>query len=361
MKRNKLLVSMIMFLAVTIIGCSNMNNSNVSINLFNMAKADNIVKEYLSKVIEGNMDSANILLSEELLDSSKILNEGVSEITSFKKDSSIEGSNYGYFIYNIIRSSGAEPKSDLENITFKVKKINDEYRIDEIKSKSQKEVYIKGKSLRIIGEEGGKSNLILNIKSLPKDTYLKENKAMIYKDKVPNEYFGKVCLSFTGKKIAVTTSNNADSYIFIAYIDDTLMASSSQNTSGGETGADIESSNIDELEDALEKPIAKKVVSIDLLKDSIVNKFIFSDQEETLLVGYKNKYHNDRIRLYKSDNGSLIENDMNSMFPEDSFRVYNGRFDGENLKFNVSSSNSGNDELNGDYVLNLKTLKINKL
>lgn len=361
LKRNISLSIIIMFILFIFTGCSNINKGDVTINLFDMEKAKNIAKEYLNDLIDGNNDSADKLLTSELLDGKKTLGEGVSEIISFKADSSIEGSNYGYFIFNIIRSSGVEPKSDLESMTFKVKKINNEYKIDEIKSKSQKEVYIKDKELRIIGEEGGKSELILNLSSLPKDTYLKENKIMIYKDKVPNDYFGKVCLSFTGKKIAITTSNNNDSYVCIAYIDDTLMTSTLPNSQGGNTEADVSNGNIDELEEALEKPIAKKVVSVDLLKDSLVTKFIFSEEEEILMVNYSNKYNNERVNLYKSDDGSLIETDMNENFPEDKYSIKGERFEDENLMFKVSSPNNSNDELQGDYVLNLKTLDINKL
>lgn len=361
MKRNKSLAMIMIFIVSILTGCSNINDSNVSINLFDMERANNTAKEYLNNLIGGNNDGADKLLSSELVDSNNLLGSGTSEIISFKKDSSIEGNNYGYFIYNVIRSSGAEPKSDLENITFKVKKIDNEYKIDEIKSKLQKEVYIKGKALRIIGEEGGRSSLILNLNSLPKDTYLKENKIMIYKDKVPNDYFGKVCLSFTGKRIAVTTSNNKDSYICIAYIDETLMTSALPSSDGGNTEADVGTGNIEGLEELLEKPIAKKVVSVDLLKDSTVTRFIFSEEEEILLVNYSNKYNNERINLYKSDDGSLIQSDMNEMFPQDKYSIYDGKFDSDNLKFKVSSSVNGSNELQGDYILNFKTLKINKL
>ena len=50
---------------------------------------------------------------------------------------------------------------------------------------------------------------------------------MLYKEKVPNNSFGKVVLGFTGKKIAISAIDDKNSYICIAYIDDTLMKSGS--------------------------------------------------------------------------------------------------------------------------------------
>ena len=50
---------------------------------------------------------------------------------------------------------------------------------------------------------------------------------MLYKEKVPNNSFGRVVLGFTGKKIAISAIDDKNSYICIAYIDDTLMKSGS--------------------------------------------------------------------------------------------------------------------------------------
>ena len=362
MKRNKSLIVIIGLIILTLSGCSSKeSNEEVAINLFDMQKANSIVKDYLNNVIVGNFDNANSLLSDELLSSNKDTGEGVSEIISYKPDTSIEGSNYGYFIYNIVRSSGVEPKSDLENITFKIRKQKNEYKIDEIKSKSEKEIYIKGNGLRVIGEEGGKSNLIISLNSLPKDTYLRDNKVMLYKDIVPKDYFGKVCLSFTGQRIAITTTNNKDSYICIAYIDDSLMASTQPGGEGGNSEASVGTSGIDDLQAALEKPIAKKLVPVDLLKDSKITKLIFSEKEDILQVNYNNKYDKERIRLYKSSDGALIPTELDSMFPEDKYSITEGRFVDEEFEFKVINLSDSEDSLNGDYVMILKTSNINKL
>jgi restriction endonuclease S subunit len=156
LKIRKSLLTVIILIILTLTSCSKIENKNdVVINLFDMQRANNIAKDYLNNIISGDFNAASNLLSEDLLKSNNNISEGVSKIISFKSDESIEGNNYGYFIYNIVRSSEVEPKSDLENITFKVKKQNNEYKIDEIKSKSEKEIYTNGIGLRVIGEDGG--------------------------------------------------------------------------------------------------------------------------------------------------------------------------------------------------------------
>lgn len=357
MKKNISLMLWIIVILSIFIGCSEKQNDEVTIKLFNMDKANKIVAGYLDSLIAGDINKANEYLSPQLLEGNKILGEGVSEIISYKPDCAVEGGTYGYFVYSVVRSSGIQSKSDLEDMTFKINKIDGEYKIEEVKAKSKKEVYASGGGLRIIGEEGGKSSLIVSLDSLPKDTYLKDNKVMIYKDKIPNNGFGKVSLSFTGTRIAVTTTDNIDSYIFLAYIDETLMASATIDSDFSQSQGE---SGINQLENILEKPIAQKIVSVDLLKESKVIKLDFSEKEETLQIDYKNKYNMDRIKLYSTGDGSMIPTELDAMFSEENYNIYDGVFGEDNFTFKVSSLNDEK-ALSGEYVLNLRTLDIKKL
>ena len=64
-----------------LLGCSQIEKKDdVAINLFDMKKADDIVKEYLNNIVSGDLESANSLLPEELLTSNKNSGEGVSKI-----------------------------------------------------------------------------------------------------------------------------------------------------------------------------------------------------------------------------------------------------------------------------------------
>lgn len=344
------------------VGCGTKKAESITeVQLFDMKQGMDVTMEYLKNISKGDIEIAKSFCSEELINSNKQLEAGVSQITSFVPEASIEGSNFGYFIYNVVRTSNMDPKSDLESFTLKVENQNKHYVITEIKAKAEKEVFVQGKGLRIIGEDGGSSNLVINLNNVPKDTYLRDNKIMLYKDKVPNDEFGKVSLSFTGKRIAITTTNNIDSYICLAFIDETLMASTEPQEGGAQAASPNE---LQQLEEVLEKPIAKKIVSVDLLKSSKVTGFNFSKEEDKLAVSYTNSNNVRRVRLYKTDDGSIIKAKFDEIFPEDKYNVENGMFVDDNFMFKVSALNNSvevNNELIGEYEMNLTTLEVKKL
>ena len=138
------------------------------------------------------------------------------------------------------------------------------------------------------------------------------------------------------------------------------MSSAQPGGDGGNSEASLGTGNIDSLEDVLEKPIAQKLVTVDLLKGSKVTKFIFSPEEDILQVSYNNEYNKERIKLYKSDDGSLIQTELDTMFPQDKYNISNGKFEEDVFKFKVTASD-GEENTNGNYNLDLKNLDINKL
>ena len=229
----KRILSIILLLTVSIlIGCSKINKDNeVAIDLFDVFKGRDLATNYLINIRNGDIEKANESCLEELVNNNINLSEGISDLAGFQLDKTIASSEFAYYIFNVIRDSNIEPKSDLESYTIKVNRNGDNYRISEIKAKSQRELYIKNNSLRIIGEKGGKSSLVISLSNIPKDTYLRENKIMLYKEKVPNNNFGKVVLGFTGQKIAISTIDDKNAFICIAYIDNTLMQNGTDDIS----------------------------------------------------------------------------------------------------------------------------------
>lgn len=101
---------------------------------------------------------------------------------------------------------------------------------------------------------------------------MRENKIMVYKEKVPNNNFGKVVLGFTGEKIAISTIDDNNAFICIAYIDNTLMQNGTDDVTSGTAS---QGNQISELQEILEKPITSKVVPVDLLNNVQIENFIF--------------------------------------------------------------------------------------
>ncbi len=351
-KRRLAICNVLMILFFSFISCEN-NQEAMSYedNLFDLTYGREITTEYLMSIIDGNIDKANSLCLDELIAKNKEIKSGASKLISFQLYKSIEGSNYGYYIYDVIRANDKEPKSDLERCTLKVIKDDEDYKISQVKSQTQKQLYVKDKSLRIIGEKGVDSKLVINLSSIPEETYLKENMIMIYKQNVPKKEFGEIGIGFTGNKVAVSTQDNESSYICITIIDDSLMEGS-RTASTGDT-------NIDNSQQIIEKSVIKELISLDLLNDSKVNEFIFSKDDQNLSVNYSINEVN-RMNIYNTDTGDIILLKLEDTFPIDSYNIIAKYFEGNSIVINVSSI-TNNNEKDGEYTVDLETLEMKKL
>ena len=360
MKNIKVILSTILILIINLfVGCSNINEKKEEkLDLFDVFKGKDLAINYLINIRNGDISSAVNNCESEILESNINLSEGVSNITGFQLNRAIANSQFAYYIFNVIRDSNIEPKSDLEEYIIKVNRNDDNYIISDIKSKSQRELYIKNNAIRIIGEKGGKSSLVISLNNIPKDTYLRENKIMLYKEKVPNNSFGKVVLGFTGKKIALSAIDDKNSYICIAYIDDTLMKSGSDIVDLNNNSSLALSEG---LQEALEKPVTSKVVSVDLLNNCKIDDFIFSKEDDNLAVNYKNEKGLNRLNIYKAEDGEAINTKFKDIFNEYIYNIKADYFVDNKVIFDVFKSDQSIDEMTGKYSLDLTNEEMIKL
>lgn len=360
MKNIKVILSTILILIINLfVGCSNINEKKEEkLDLFDVFKGKDLAINYLINIRNGDISSAVNNCESEILESNINLSEGVSNITGFQLNRAIANSQFAYYIFNVIRDSNIEPKSDLEEYIIKVNRNDDNYIISDIKSKSQRELYIKNNAIRIIGEKGGKSSLVISLNNIPKDTYLRENKIMLYKEKVPNNSFGKVVLGFTGKKIAISAIDDKNSYICIAYIDDTLMKSRSDIVDLNNNSSLALSEG---LQEALEKPVTSKVVSVDLLNNCKIDDFIFSKEDDNLAVNYKNEKGLNRLNIYKAEDGEAINTKFKDIFNEYIYNIKAEYFVDNKVIFDVFKSDQSIDEMTGKYSLDLTNEEMIKL
>ena len=360
MKNIKVILSTILILIINLfVGCSNINEKKEEkLDLFDVFKGKDLAINYLINIRNGDISSAVNNCESEILESNINLSEGVSNITGFQLNRAIANSQFAYYIFNVIRDSNIEPKSDLEEYIIKVNRNDDNYIISDIKSKSQRELYIKNNAIRIIGEKGGKSSLVISLNNIPKDTYLRENKIMLYKEKVPNNSFGKVVLGFTGKKIAISAIDDKNSYICIAYIDDTLMKSGSDIVDLNNNSSVALSEG---LQETLEKPVTSKVVSVDLLNNCKIDDFIFSKEDDNLAVNYKNEKGLNRLNIYKAEDGEAINTKFKDIFNEYIYNIKAEYFVDNKVIFDVFKSDQSIDEMTGKYSLDLTNEEMIKL
>lgn len=350
----------ILFTLFNFTACETNDTKESTSGLFDTQRALSISKDFLSNIKSGNIEGANKLCSEELIMENVNIGEGISKITSFDKEKSIVGSDFAYYVYNVIRTSSIAPKSDLESLTIKVEKIDDEYLINEVKAQSKKELFVEGDYLRILEDQGSNSNLVVSLTSIPKDTYTSENKMMLYKSEVPNDNFGTVGLSFTGKKVAISTIGQNKAYICVANIEDSLSTSAEQGESAGQSSS---SDSMSQLESLFEKPIAKKIISLDLLDGSTINNFIFSKKEDSLAVSYTNGNGVKRVSIYNANEGNMLSKNLNKEFDESQYNIDEIGFNAEEFVFNVTrvSNDIGDIEKEGKYSFNIESSEIKKL
>ncbi len=353
MRKKRITVSSILILLLlSMVGCKNNKEAiNYEDYLFNLTYGKEITTEYFNNIINGDIEGANSLCEDELVAKNSEISLGTSEITSFQLYRSLEGSNYGYYIYDAIRSDGDKPKADLERYILKVIRNGEKYEISEIKAKAQKRLYVKDNSLRVVGEKGVDSKLVINLNGIPDESYLKSNDIMIYKENVPKDSFGEIGIGFTGNKIAISTTNKESSYICIAIIDEEVTTSIDPSNS--------ENSSTDNLQSSTEKSVAKQLIPLDLLNGGSINKFVFSKDDENISVNYSIDGTN-RVNIYNANSGDIISTKLEESFPKDKYNIYAKYFKDNNIVIDVENRVDNNSE-NIEYIFNLETLEMKKL
>ena len=360
MKVKKFLINILLITLIILMftGCKSINNKNPQVNIFNPTAAMDVAKSYLENVSKGELTKANNLCVEELLNKNEIISTGTSKIVAYNVDNLIESANSVYVVFNVLRSSNTEPKCDLDSFAIKVVKVQDDYKINEVKAVNKQQIFVKNNGLRVVEDSAGNSQLIVSLNNMPKDVYPRENKVMLYKEPVPLDEFGTISLSYTGQKIAISTVGKGNVFIAIGYLEEGKIV---QGSIQGQTSNEAGSSQ--ELQELLDKPIVKKVVPVDLLKDVNIKNFIFSQEEDHLIVEYIEKLGVKRIKVYKTEDGTLVNTKIDTMFPAEKYNVVLDGLDKNAIYINVSAVEGKDNidkELLGSYKLDLKNYEITK-
>ena len=365
-KKILLLISLLVFTLMLFSACSETKINKEDVEIFSLQKSFELAEQYLELVKNNNMDEANKLCTEKLIQNNQNILPGTSNIIAFAPDNVIESSKSAFIIFNVIRNSSSEPKCDLDNYAIRVIKEEGNYKIDEIKAMNLKQVFVRNRSLRMISEDGGSSDLIISLNNIPKDAYLKENEIMLYKEKVPADKFGPVSLGYRGKKVAISTISENRAFISVAYIEESKEAqggANSQSESGSNTsqeGSNVENS----LEDLGDKPIAKKIVQLDMLNDVTIDNLVFTQEERYLILEYFNSNNVKRIKVYNSSSGDLIDLNFNEVIPDDNYSIELLDFKKDEFTVNIVAKegvNSINKEIPGKYNVNIESKVIKKI
>ena len=352
MKRLVLAIISCLFI-FNIVSCDVIKSKDPT-NLFNIEDAKSLAGDYMKSLSKGDIELANGYSSDKFILESEAKKLTDNKILSFKVDEVIEGSNFAYIKYLVVRSRDDSIRTSLDNIELKVVKDGDKYTVSDVNTKGLKEIYEEGTNLRVINEETGKSNLFLRKKDLPQEVYPKSrDQAILSKESVPNMNFKKVNIGFKGVSVAIAIQSESDIFIAMAQIDESDDLSSSKEN-------DEEYIAIGEnLDNALEKPMAKNIAGYDLLKNVQIQKLLFTDDDNNLIVQLTNGEGVSFIRIYKNPTGELLTLDLEKVFPKDRYSLEVDKITSEGLYIRSKSISDVN-ESEGVFVVDCKNLKITK-
>lgn len=341
------------FLLFFLVGC-NENNKEVKADIFNIKIASEVASDYMQKVTSGEFEEANKITTKSIKDNEDIKGIKKDNINGYKLDRVSEGADHAYFKYLIVREEKDESRVDLDSLVLKVEKVNDEYLVDEIKSKNEKQIYKVDKTLRSRDYEIGKSQLLLRMKDLPREVYPSKDNVVINKEGVPQGSFSKIGIGFNGNKVAFTTTDNLRTFIGLIVVEDSKATSGSANSS-----ASVEKDIDRAIDDALEVPILNKLIPYDVVDGSKVEKLLFSKDDGELIVQIREEGKGSGIRIYKNPTGELLKLNLNEYFPVEKYSSDVMRIDDKGVFIKVTALTD--DKKNeGTYKIDVEELKVFK-
>lgn len=358
---NRLLkISTAIIMGVFLIGCAKTKvavTETVTESGFDYDKGQKIADQYIENLSKGQFQLLKDISTMELNSNNKELVEKGEKIVSYKKIDTKETGKGVLYTYKVNRCKEGSGRADLDNFTVSVEKSPEGYFVSKVESSTEMEVSTKGPALRIKYKDEVQNYLLIGLSNLPKEIYPKINKAPIYKELVPVQEFGTINLGYEGKKIAITSKEENRTYVAVVELDSEEKNSSVAPVTGGQT------QKVEDL-GLFEKPIGKKIVSLDLLYDKTVDKIIFTKSEEAVVVQYSEANKGSGVNIYKSVSGDLLDIKFDDMFPKDKYNVLMDKLNERDVYIKVTAREgvSGiRQDVLGEYSVNLKDLNILKL
>lgn len=331
---------------------------------FDIKIAQNVVDVYMGYLMKEDQVSIAKLYSKELASKTKPSAINDLKVRGYNIGETNEIGHTGVFKLKVARSDVSKPAAALDEYTIKVKKEDNEYKIDDITSMADREAYNQSNQLRLRTKDNVKTNLIIDSDGIPEYVFSKDDKANVNKISAPRNNFGTINFSYGGAKLAISTYDK-DSYIGIVKIDESMaVQGGGQDSKGGEQQKGGQQPQGASGIGAKEPPVGKEIVSVDLLKDSKVDFMIFSLDEKFLLAQYTTPLGGKNLRLYYSENGNLIPFRFDQNYPEDAYDVVFSSFDKGVLNYEVAqkaNAKGAKNELLGKWQLDLEKFKQKKL
>jgi hypothetical protein len=361
----------VIILGVSLISCKGKDDKKKEETKddFDIKIATNIMESYMQYLKKEDIENAKKLYSKELSEKQKEIVKSDLKIEGFKLDEINEVGRSGLFKVRVTRSTPNKSMSILDMYNIKVEKEENEYKINEINSMTEKEAFIENEGIRLRQKNNVKTNLIVDLAGIPHYAYPKDDKANISKAQVPKKGFGMINFAYSGEKIVVSTFDK-DSYIGVIKIDETMATQGGGGggqgggTQGGGEAAGGGKGGGAQKSLTRETPVGKEITTLDVLTDTKIDLMNFSLDEKFVLVQFDKTAIGKYIRVYDTDSGEMIPVEFEKKFPPDKVEVVFSSFDKDVLNIEVRpKAGTGKEQadLIGKWQVNLKDNKIKKL
>ncbi len=329
---------------------------------FNNKIAMNVTQNYMKYIMSGDMENANKLYAKDISEKNKGTLDSDLKIVGYRIDE-VNGMGEAALIkIKVSRSVKDIASAALDTYNIKIVKEKDEYKIKDISATTEKEAFQEGQTIRMRQKNNIKTNLVIDQSGIPHYTFSKNDKARVSKLQIPKDKFGNINFSYSGDKLAFTTYDK-NSYAAIIKIDESL-AVQGQNGGMGGGGAGTQGGGQPTQTGPREKPIGKEIVSLDILKDTMIHQIYFSQDEKFVVIQFEDINKNLGIKIYNVDSGELIPANLEDQFPLNKYNIIFYSFDTDVINFEIrqkgeSEKNSANQL--GIWQISLKDFKMKKL
>lgn len=348
-------------LVFSLIGCSSTKvSNNTSKDEFDINKAIDLSKKYVSNIIKGEADKNKELLSEEA--------SGEEEQASLSSDLVI--TNYDVYEYNELgkstmikvyttRNKKNGTYSSVDTISVKVIKEEEDYKIDKVVNSTEKEAYVDQNGIKFRNKDDIKTKTVLKTKNLPEFAFDKTLAANSVKMPVERGSFSNLSLSISGETLAVATYNK-DSFIFLVNVKQTQETASSGTGDKSEQGGQGQGQEGDSG-DKEEKYIGNNVKEAGVLKDKKVEVMSFSPDGKYLVAQYTSANENS-ISLYDVKNTDETYLGLDKTFDFSKVNVTLLNVEKSAVKIKATKKDNASEEdvkdMTGEFLVDVETAEI---
>ncbi|GKU26041.1 hypothetical protein [Clostridium folliculivorans] len=365
MKKRRLFVVCILVIATIFVGCkksSSSSSGSSSDSLVNEKQAIRVAENYMKYLSRNDYENARKLCSSKLANKTQELQDTDLSVVDFSVSEINQSGKSAIIKAKVNRLKQGVPRADIDTFSIKVsKQQGDVYEIDEVKAETLVEAFVEGESIKLKAKDEPKAKLVISMKDLPKDMYPKTNEANILKKEIPAKEFTAINFTISGQRMGISTKDGNRSFVGVLEVEDAVPTASSQSggSSGGGEGQDQK-----QQEDSDKKPLAKKVKAVDIYDNGIVQKIMFSQDENYMAVQYLENNVANRLKAYSVASGSMLEAEFDKIFPTDKYELVFSKFTKTEMFFEVKGVSGRTDvrqDVLGMYKLDFKELKIDKV